>query len=595
MDSDLLKISENKAEIFHDEDLVSIALDDSIEETHPGKAVWLIVCAVSMGGFSFRSNEQELITSITSGGALIGSVAAGMTADKYGRKLAIYVGCIIFFIGSIIQAAAYSLPQMTVGRLVVGFGVGEAAMIVPLYIGEMAPARFCGRLIVFDNICVTFGQLVSYALGAAFTNVASGWRYMVGLGAVPALLLVAMMPFCPEIPRQLVLHGRLEEARRVIAKIFPRATDQQSLAWQMRQLFTVGQNVRALITACAVMAVSQLGGFNSLMYYASTLFLMVGFDKPTVVSIVAGATNFIFGFPNFIFIDRFGRRRMLLCLSLVVASTREMGWPNILLLVSLIVYIAFYSAGVAPISWVGTEFLPLEVRALGTMMNSVTCWGSNIIILSTFLSMMEGMTPSGTFGFYAGICFLGFIFAIFCYAEVHNMPLESVREIYNHGFGVNVDSWITSIDLFNLLPMIKYNSDTEYLSSDNPSRYQFISTNKAKSYGPQLSGSPQGTYLTYPWDLTSSTNAHDPSRVAHNIPELRQITLTRHKMTVSESGQPEKGVLTDPNGERIDNRSSSEWVGVRITNLVIIVRYADLFQRFIETKNMIVFFLDLDH
>lgn len=121
---------------------------------------------------------------------------------------------------------------------------------------------------------------------------------------------------------------------------------------------------------------------------------------------------------------------------LTAVETREMGWPNILLLVSLIVYIAFYAAGVAPISWVGTEFLPLEVRALGTMMNSVTCWGCNIIISSTFLSMMKGMTPSGAFGFYAGICFLGFIFAIFCYAEVHNMPLESVREIYNHGFGV---------------------------------------------------------------------------------------------------------------------------------------------------------------
>ncbi|KAE8379499.1 general substrate transporter [Aspergillus bertholletiae] len=510
MDSDSLKIPDNKAEIFHDEDLASVGLDDSIEETNPGRAVWLIVCAVSMGGFLFgydtgvisavfvnlgsdlgkplNSSEQELVTSITSGGALIGSVAAGMTADKYGRKLAIYVGCIIFFIGSIIQAAAYSLPQMTVGRLVVGFGVGEAAMIVPLYIGEMAPAQYRGRLI-----------LVSYAFGAAFTDVASGWRYMVGLGAVSALLLVAIMPFCPETPRQLVLHGRLEEARHVIATIFPQATDLQvdakarliqhsieeatasisnkSIIWQMRQLFTVGQNVRALITACTVMAVSQLGGFNTLMYYSSTLFSMVGFDKPTVVSIVVGATNFIFGFPNFIFIDRFGRRRMLLCLSLVVASVafhwipvnhdlmvvekREMGWPNVLLLVSLVVYIAFYAAGVAPISWVGTEFLPLEVRALGTMMNSVTCWGCNIIISSTFLTMMKEMTPSGAFGFYAGICFLGFIFAIFCYAEVHNMPLESVRDIYNHGFGVEI-----SLD-------------------DNPSRYQVIPTNKANSHGPQ--------------------------------------------------------------------------------------------------------------
>ena len=132
-----------------------------------------------------------------------------MTADKYGRKLAIYVGCIIFFIGSIIQAAAYSLPQMTVGRLVVGFGVGEAAMIVPLYIGEMAPARFRGRLIVFDKI---FPRATDRQVDA----------------------------------KARLIRYSIEEATASISN--------KSLAWQMRQLFTVGQNVRALITACAVMA-----------------------------------------------------------------------------------------------------------------------------------------------------------------------------------------------------------------------------------------------------------------------------------------------------------------------------------------------------
>ncbi|KAB8068279.1 hypothetical protein BDV29DRAFT_199507 [Aspergillus leporis] len=400
---------------------------DSIEETDTGKTIWLIVCAVSMGGFLFgydtgvipavlinmgsdlgkplSSNEQELVTSITSGGALIGSVVAGMTADKYGAKLAIYVGCIIFFIGSIIQATAYSLAKLTVGRLVVGFGVGEAAMIVPLYIGEMAPARFRGRLIFFDNFCVTFGQLISYALGAAFTIVASGWRYMVGLGAIPALLLIAMMPLCPETPRQLLLH----------AKIFPQVTDQQadakailirhsleetiasisdkSLLWQMRQLFTVCPSVQALITACAVMAVSQLGS-NTIIYYSTTLFSIVGFDKPTVVSIVVGAINLIIGFPNFIFIYRFGRRRMLLVTILGMAS-----------LPLVVASVAFH-------------WIPINHNLTVTMMNSVTCWRCNIIISSTFLSMMKGMTPSGAFGFYAGIGFLRFIFAVFCYPEV---------------------------------------------------------------------------------------------------------------------------------------------------------------------------------
>ncbi|RAL15059.1 myo-inositol transporter [Aspergillus homomorphus CBS 101889] len=123
-----------------------------------------------------------------------------------------------------------------------------------------------------------------------------------------------------------------------------------------------------------------------------------------------------------------------MCLSLVVVAVvfhwipvnidlsfsgpREMTWESIVLLVALIVYTAFYSLGVAPTSWVGTEFLPLEVRALGTMVNTVTCCGS------------------GAFGFYAGFCSLGWLFVTLCYAEVHNMPLESVREIYTDGFGV---------------------------------------------------------------------------------------------------------------------------------------------------------------
>lgn len=120
----------------------------------------------------------------------------------------------------------------------------------------------------------------------------------------------------------------------------------------------------------------------------------------------------------------------------LAVQPREIDWAGILLLITIIFYIAFYAAGVAPTAWVGTEFLPLEVRALGTMMNTVTCWGCNIIISSTFLSMMKGITPSGAFGFYAGICFVGWVFVIFCYAEVHNMPLETVREVYDHGFGV---------------------------------------------------------------------------------------------------------------------------------------------------------------
>lgn len=162
------------------------------------------------------------------------------------------------------------------------------------------------------------------------------------------------------------------------------------------------------------------------MYYSATLFSLVGFSNPTSVSIVVGATNFVFNLFNMFVIDKFGRRRILLVtvlgmsISLVIAAAAfhyiptskdlvleatTVNWAGILVLVTIIFYVAFFASGCATIAWVGTEFLPIEVRALGTMMNTVCCWGCNIIIASTFLSLMKAATPSGAFGFYAGICF----------------------------------------------------------------------------------------------------------------------------------------------------------------------------------------------
>ena len=125
-------------------------------------------------GHTLSANEEELVTSITSGGALIGAIIAGLCADRFGRKLGVYIGCILFVLGAVLQAAAFSLAQMTVGRLVVGLGVGSAAMIIPLYIGEIAPAKHRGRMIACENCCVAGGQFIAYCIGAGFAEVSHG-------------------------------------------------------------------------------------------------------------------------------------------------------------------------------------------------------------------------------------------------------------------------------------------------------------------------------------------------------------------------------------------------------------------------------------
>ncbi|KAJ5676218.1 Major facilitator superfamily domain general substrate transporter [Penicillium macrosclerotiorum] len=475
----------------------------SIESTAASKAAWLISIVVSIGGLLFgydtgyisavlvtidtslghvlSSKEQEMVTSLTSGGALVGAIGAGLTADRFGRRWPIWGACLLFVTGTVIQTCAYSVAQFATGRFVVGLGVGGAAMVVPLYIGELAPAKHRGRMVAFNNMSVTFGQFLASALGAGFANVkGEGWRATVGIGAAPAIVLAGLLFFCPESPRQLVSHGQHSAAKAVLQRIYPKSTEEQrqakilsielslneathamaedSLWISFKRIFTTPATGRAVLTACVTMAISQLGGFNTLMYYAATLFSIVGFDNPTAVGITVSGTNFVFSIVNLVLVDRLGRRIILsvtvlgmaICMMVAVIAfryipvntdtleleTAHVGWPGTLVLVAIICYVACYSSGVATIAWIGTELIPLEVRAIGTMLNTVTCWSTNIIIASTFLSMMKSWTPSGAFGFYTGICFIGWLFVIFFYPECKGMPLEAVREVFGSGFGV---------------------------------------------------------------------------------------------------------------------------------------------------------------
>ncbi|KAI6795269.1 general substrate transporter [Hortaea werneckii] len=470
--------------------------DNDIDNIAVSWYVWLVAATASIAGALFgydtgiisavlvylgtdldnkeaSSGEKEAITALCSAGAFVGAIIAGLTADKYGRKIAIYVGCVLFTIGAVLQGASYSIAQMCVGRLIVGFGVGSAAMVVPLYIAEIAPTKVRGRLIGLNNMSITGGQVISYGIGAAFAHVGGGWRYMVGLGALPAIVLAALLPFCPESPRQLIFHGRLQEAEAVLLKIYKGASIEQVRAkvaliaaaceeakelnegsrWmKIKQLHTNPANLRALVCACGLMVISQMSGFNTLMYYSSTLFALVGFSNPVAVGLVVAGTNFVMTWVNMMTVDPIGRRRVLvstvwgmsagllavaIAFSFIPVNTETLeleatsvSAPAIVVLVFIIWFVFFYGVSVGNTAWMSTDFFPMEVRAMGTMWLTCSCWGSNIIVSSTFLSMMKGMTPSGAFGFYAAICGLGWVLIILFYPEVSGLTLEEIGDVF---------------------------------------------------------------------------------------------------------------------------------------------------------------------
>ncbi|GAA5947684.1 hypothetical protein JCM3775_000272 [Rhodotorula graminis] len=470
--------------------------------------VWWLVVAAATGGLLFgydtgviggalvhkdvpadlhrvplSSSNKEILTSATTLGALLAGFSAGVLADRIGRKAVIALADAIFIVGAIMQAVAYGPNAywiVAVGRLILGFGVGFASLIVPLYIGELAPTALRGRLVTLNVVAITFGQVVAYCLNLAFQNVSHGWRWMVGLGAVPPALQLVMLLYLPESPRYLLRQDKLEATVNILRKIYPYASEAQlhlkadvisksvkdtmghtaTLLQTWKRLHLNAPNFRALVVACGLQGIQQLCGFNTLMYYAPTLFENVGFDNSLVIGLVISIVNLAFTLVALVIIDKAGRRRIAcltvpgMCGALVLAAiafhflTINTGgqlpddgvglskkW-NPVVLFSMLLYVAFYATGIGNIPWQQGELFEMSVRGMGTALATTCNWGGNLIIGSTFLSLIDAISPAGAFGFYAGLCFLGSVFVFFLYPETSGLSLEETREVFKDGYGI---------------------------------------------------------------------------------------------------------------------------------------------------------------
>ncbi|KAB8228506.1 putative MFS myo-inositol transporter [Aspergillus alliaceus] len=461
----------------------------------------LVSVHMDLSNRNLTTLDKSLITSCTSLFALVASPLAGVLADKFGRRKVIFVADALFALGAFVQAISDKVWGMIAGRSIVGLAVGGASLVTPLYISELAPSNMRGRLVTILSLFITGGQVVAYIVGWLYSSVGGGWRWIVGLGVLPAAFQLVILLALPETPRWLAQAGSETSAMHVLRKVYQGQPDSDCIAKQVlrdiqrevaaegelsrssaslgagqgwlhnisqrtKVLFYLDGNRRALTIAMTLQGLQQLCGFNSLMYFSATLFSMLSFSSPTLISLSVAITNFLFTLLAFAYIDRIGRRRILLysipvmIISLIVCalifSSFELPDPpsdpqahaepndtvldNSLLPISILlcltVYTASYAFGLGNVPWQQSELFPLNVRSLGSAFATATNWGSNFIVGLTFLPMMEKLSPGWTFATYALVCAVGWLGVWAIYPEMSGLSLEEVKELLADGWGV---------------------------------------------------------------------------------------------------------------------------------------------------------------
>ncbi|VEU23760.1 DEKNAAC105003 [Brettanomyces naardenensis] len=440
----------------------------------------LVTVGKDLDGRYLTIPEKEWISSATSLGAFLASLVAGPLADAYGRKPSVMLCDVLFVTGALMQFFANHVHWMISGRFVMGCGVGAGSLLAPLYISELAPGKFRGRLVTINCLAITGGQLIAYMIGALLSRVNSGWRYIVVLSLVPCAVQFIVILFLPDTPRFLVMHGKHKEASSVLQQVYPTASPglieanieeiaalnsllpgdnaYQRLSNGIQELFTSPSNRRALFIGCGLQAAQQFVGFNAIMYFSGSIFEMVGFRNSTAVSCLTAGTNFLFTVVSLFIIDKVGRRNILLVsipflilsqilcalafghLTINVESGKEIGensefWAY-LVTIGLVSFVASYATGLGNVPWHQSELFPQSVRGLGSSFATATNWFGSMIVSASFLTLMKSLTPCGTFLLFAAVTAIPLVTIYFTYPELGSLQLEEVEQLLSNGFNV---------------------------------------------------------------------------------------------------------------------------------------------------------------
>jgi len=401
--------------------------------------------------FELGSFARGLVVAAVPVGAIAGAALSGPMADRHGRRLMILAAAVVFIAGALASAAAPGLGALVGARVVIGVAIGIASAAAPVYISEVAPPESRGRLVSFFQLAVTVGILVAYLVGLAFDH-SEGWRWMLGLGCVPALALAFGMLRMPQSPRWLVMAGEDFEARATLAKI--RVDDPVAIDRELDEIKrSIGEKpgawsdlleplVRAaLVVGVGLAILQQITGINTIIYYAPTIVEMTGVDSSAgsiLAAVGAGIINVGMTIVALRLLDRAGRRTLLLAgVSGMTISLTALGAAflsggdgtvaSVVAVLSLMTFVASFAVSLGPIFWlINAEIYPLKVRSKAAGLGTMTNWTFNFAVSLTFLLLIDALGETGTFWLYAAI---GLFTLGFCWKAVPETKGRSLEEI----------------------------------------------------------------------------------------------------------------------------------------------------------------------
>lgn len=399
--------------------------------------------------FHLSPGGLGLTVSIALWGTVVGALLAGIPGDRYGRRDSLRILAVFYLVSSLGCAFAWSWESLVVFRFVGGLAIGGSSVLGPMYIAEISPAKWRGRLVGFFQFNVVSGILLAYfsnyLVGLA-QHGATEWRWKLGIAAAPAALFFLMLFLIPRSPRWLVRKGRTAEARQVLALI-----GEEDVEGELNDMVAVGQlehqygqerlwsarNRLPVFLAVSIAMFNQLSGINAILYYLNDIFARAGFNKVSgdLQAVAIGGTNLLFTVLAMSVIDRVGRRTLLIigsvgtgaCLA-GVAAIFWTGRHEQLLVWLLIGFIASFAYSQGAVIWVYiSEIFPTAVRAKGQSLGSSTHWIVNALISWGF-PIVASYSRAAPFVFFSAMMLLQLIVVVTFYPETKGVTLEEMEK-----------------------------------------------------------------------------------------------------------------------------------------------------------------------